>query len=172
MGRKAFYVNALHGVYGIYGALTRYSFVIRFGRPPSPVTRFINWGRLLFGWFKFYYGRFVAWGRCQTTQRRRIWGRGSWWGWSGGLHEGYKPNRLKLKCVQIGFDFFVVVVLLMSRLSCAFTFPQHFMCWHSRWGVGFGMSWAQFLFGCDRGWRWWGCIHSRTMNGNRLTAST
>lgn len=37
------------GFYGIYGALNRYSFVIRSGRPPSPVTRFINWGRLLFG---------------------------------------------------------------------------------------------------------------------------
>lgn len=36
----------------------------------------------------------------------RIWGRGRCWGWSGVLHEGYKPNRLKLKCVQIGFDFF------------------------------------------------------------------
>lgn len=165
MGRKAFYANALHGA---YGALTLYSFVIRFGRPPPPVTRFINWGRLLFGWFKFYYGRFAAWGRIR---RQRSWAeRRSW-----GPHEGYKPNRLKLKCVQIGFDFFPLFIL-MSRLSCAFTFRSHCA----------SVSCVDILDGAlvvawveprgrraERAGGWVvGCIHSRTMNGNRLTAST
>lgn len=124
---KRFTLTLFTGFYGIYGALTRYSFVIRSGRPPSPVTRFINWGRLLFGWFKFYYAGFVAWGRCQTTQQRRICC-GDGVSVVGACTRVTSQTDWNWSVCRLVLIFFIFFVLLMSRLSCAFTFPQHCVC--------------------------------------------